>query len=233
MATATLSATKRSDTGKGVARSLRREGRIPGIIYGRARQPQALSISARELLRLLEHISAENTVIDLTIDGTTARTLIRQIQRHPLKRDIIHVDLQELIAGEKVEVKIPIVLQGVPAGVRTSGGILDQVMRELRVRVDPAHIPARFEVDVLELNIGHSIHVSDLTIPPGVEVMDDDTSTIATVSAPRAIEEPTPVAAVEGAELAEPELIRKPKGEGEEGAEEEPEKEREKEKEKK
>ncbi|HEY7569264.1 MAG TPA: 50S ribosomal protein L25/general stress protein Ctc [Gemmatimonadaceae bacterium] len=227
MATASLSATTRSDTGKGVARSLRREGRIPGVIYGRMRQPQALSISARELLRLLEHISAENTVIDLTIDGSTARTLIRQIQRHPLRRDIIHVDLQELIAGEKVEVRIPIVLQGVPAGVRTSGGILDQVMRELRVRVDPAQIPARFEVDVLELNIGHSIHVSDLTIPPGVEVMDDDSSTIATVSAPRAIEEPTPVAAAETVEPTEPELIRKPKGEDEEG-EGEPEKEKEK-----
>lgn len=227
MATATLSATKRSDTGKGVARSLRRDGRIPGVIYGRMRQPQALSISARELMRLLEHISAENTVIDLTMDGSTARTLIRQIQRHPLRRDIIHVDLQELIAGEKVEVRIPIILQGIPAGVRTSGGILDQVMRELRVRVDPSQIPARFEVDVLELNIGHSIHVSDLTIPPGVEVMDDDTSTIATVSAPRAIEEPTPVAAVETAEPTEPELIRKPKGEDEEG-EGEPEKEKEK-----
>jgi large subunit ribosomal protein L25 len=227
MATASLSATKRSDTGKGVARTLRREGRIPGVIYGRMRQPQALSISARELMRLLEHISAENTVIDLTMDGSTARTLIRQIQRHPLRRDIIHVDLQELIAGEKVEVKIPIILQGIPAGVRTSGGILDQVMRELRVRVDPAQIPARFEVDVLELNIGHSIHVSDLAIPPGVEVMDDDTSTIATVSAPRAIEEPTPVAAAETAEPTEPELIRKPKGEDEEG-EGEPEKEKEK-----
>src|SRR5574341_2271748 len=144
MATAPLSATTRSDTGKGVARSLRRDGRIPGVIYGRTRQPQALSISARELLRLLEHISAENTVIDLTIDGTTARTLIRQIQRHPLKRDIIHVDLQELVAGEKVEVKIPILLQGTPAGVRNSGGVLDQIMRELRVRVDPSHIPVHF-----------------------------------------------------------------------------------------
>ena len=100
--------------------------RIPGVIYGRTRDAQPLSINARELTRLLEHISAENTVIDLTIDGTTARTLIRQIQRHPLKRNILHVDLQELVAGEKVEVRIPLVLQGIPAGVRTSGGILDQ-----------------------------------------------------------------------------------------------------------
>jgi large subunit ribosomal protein L25 len=224
MATATLSATKRSGTGKGAARSLRRAGQIPGVIYGRTRAAQPLSINARELLRLLERISAENTVIDLTIDGSTARTLIRQIQRHPLKRDIIHVDLQELIAGEKVEVRIPIVLQGVPAGVRTAGGILDQVMREMRVRVDPAHIPARIDVDVTELSIGHSIHLSEIAIPEGVEVLDDDASTIATVGAPKAIEEPAPAA--EAVEPTEPELIRERKPE-EEGAEE-PEAEKEK-----
>jgi len=222
MATATLSATKRAGTGKGVARSLRRDGSIPGVIYGRTREAQPLAINARELLRLLERISAENTVIDLTIDGKTARTLIRQIQRHPLKRDILHVDLQELVAGEKVEVKIPLVMQGVPAGVRTSGGILDQVMRELRVRVDPAHIPARIDVDVTELNIGHSIHVNEIVIPAGVEVLDDDESTVATVVAPKEIEEPAPAA--EAAEPAEPELIRERKGEEEEGAAEEGEK---------
>jgi large subunit ribosomal protein L25 len=220
MPTASLSATPRSDTGKGVARTLRREGRIPGVIYGRTRDAQPLSINARELTRLLEHISAENTVIDLTIDGTTARTLIRQIQRHPLKRSILHVDLQELVAGEKVEVRIPIVLQGIPAGVRTSGGILDQVMRELRVRVDPSNIPTRLEVDVTELNIGHSIHVNEITIPSGVEVLDDDELTVATVGAPKEIEEPTPAAEV--AEPAEPELIRERKGDEEE-AEAEPE----------
>ncbi|MGQ0642433.1 MAG: 50S ribosomal protein L25/general stress protein Ctc [Gemmatimonadaceae bacterium] len=217
MATATLSATKRNGTGKGVARSLRRDGQVPGVIYGRTREAQPLSINARELMRLLEHISAENTVIDLTIDGSTARTLIRQIQRHPLKRDIIHVDLQELIAGEKVEVKIPIVLQGVPAGVRTDGGILDQIMRELRVRVDPAHIPARIEVDVTQLNIGHSLHLSEISIPEGVEALEDDEATIATVVAPKAIEEPTPTAEV--VEPVEPELIRERKGDEEEGEE--------------
>lgn len=220
MPTATLSATPRSDTGKGVARTLRREGRIPGVIYGRTREALPLSLNARELTRLLEHISAENTVIDLTIDGKTARTLIRQIQRHPLKRSILHVDLQELVAGEKVEVRIPIVLQGIPAGVRTSGGILDQVMRELRVRVDPSNIPTRIEVDVSELNIGHSIHVNEITIPSDVEVLDDDELTVATVGAPKEIEEPTPAA--EAAEPAEPELIRERKGDEEE-AEAEPE----------
>jgi large subunit ribosomal protein L25 len=218
MATVSLSATRRRDTGKGVARTLRREGRVPAVIYGRTREAVPLSISARELSRLLEHISAENTVIDLSVDGDTSRILIRQIQRHPVKRDILHVDLQELVAGEKVEVRIPIMLHGTPAGVRLSGGILDQVLREVRVRVDPANIPGRFDVDVTELNIGHSIHVGEISIPEGVEVLDDDESTIATIVAPRAVEETAPVA--ETPEVAEPELIRKTKEEEEEAEEE-------------
>jgi large subunit ribosomal protein L25 len=207
MATVSLSATRRRDTGKGVARTLRREGRVPAVIYGRTREAVPLSISARELSRLLEHISAENTVIDLSVDGDTSRILIRQIQRHPVKRDIL-----------QVEVRIPIVLHGTPAGVRLSGGILDQVLREVRVRVDPANIPGRFDVDVTELNIGHSIHVGEISIPEGVEVLDDDESTIATIVAPRAVEETAPVAEIP--EVAEPELIRKTKEEEEEAEEE-------------
>ncbi|MGQ0539113.1 MAG: 50S ribosomal protein L25/general stress protein Ctc [Gemmatimonadaceae bacterium] len=218
MATATLSAAPRSDSGKGVARALRREGRVPGVIYGHGRPPQPLSVSQRELLRLLEHVAAETTVIEVKLDGGTARTLIREIQRHPVRRDILHVDFQELVAGEKVEVRIPIVLQGTPAGVRNAGGILDQIMRELRCRVDPTHIPPRVEVDVTELAIGHTLHVGDVPLPAGLEVLEEDEATIATVVAPKAQEEPVPVA--EPTEPAEPELIRKPKGEEEEAAEE-------------
>jgi large subunit ribosomal protein L25 len=209
MATVSLTATRRRDTGKGVARSLRREGNVPAVIYGRTREAVPLSINARELSRLLEHISAENTVIDLSIDGDTSRTLIRQF---------LQVHVQELVAGEKVEVRIPIVLHGTPAGVRLSGGILDQILRELRVRVDPANIPPRFDVDVTELNIGHSIHVGEISIPEGVEVLDDDELTIATIVAPRAVEEVAPAA--ETPESAEPELIRKAKEDEEEGDEE-------------
>ena len=211
MASAQLNATPRENVGKGVARSLRREGKIPGVIYGHAREPQPLAIDRRELERLLSHIAAESTVIELALDGTTARTLIREIQRHPFKREILHVDFQELVAGEKVTINLPIVLHGVPEGVRAEGGILDQTMRELEIRVDPANIPNHIEVDVSELKIGHSIHVSDLTLPEGVEVMDDEDATICVVSAPRAIEEPV-VAEVpaEGA-VAEPEVIGKGK----------------------
>lgn len=213
MATASLSASARTGTGKGVARSLRRDGRVPAVIYGHARAPQSLSVDARELSRLLEKNSAETTVIELAVDGAMSRTLIRDIQRHPVKRAIIHVDFQELVAGEKVSVNIPLVIVGTSIGVRLNAGILTQVMSELACRVDPANIPNRIEVDVTNVNIGGSVHVSDLTIPAGVEVMTGEGDTVLTVSAPKTGDE-TPAAGGEPA-AGEPELIRKAKAEEE------------------
>jgi large subunit ribosomal protein L25 len=217
MATASLAATPRSATGKGAARSLRRDGQVPAVIYGHAREAQSLAINTRELERLLNRVSAETTVIELSLDGRVTRTLIREIQRHPFKRTIIHIDFQELVAGEKVTVDVPIVIVGTAAGVR-EGGILDQVMRELSVEVDPVNIPNHIDVDVSSLTIGHSVHVSDLVLPEGVTVLDDPDATVAVVSAPKVVEE-TPVAATETEAIAEPEVIGKKK-EDEEAAEE-------------
>ena len=216
MATAQLSATPRSNTGKGSARSLRQQGQIPGVIYGHGRDPQPLAINTRELEKLLDRISAESTVIELSLDGTSARTLIREIQRHPFKRQILHVDFQELVAGEKVTVNIPIVLTGIPDGVRNDGGILDQTMRDLAVEVDPSNIPNHIELDVTSLRIGDSIHVSDIPLPEGVEIAGEASSTVCVVSAPRAVvEEVAAVTEVEAA--AEPEVIGKAKEDEEEG----------------
>lgn len=210
MATASLSASARSAVGKGTARSLRRAGRIPGVVYGHARQSQPLSCSGRELERLLAQVNAETTVIDLALDGVSTRTLIREIQRNPLNRAVIHIDFQELVAGELVTVNVPIVLLGTPVGVRLGGGIMTQVLSELEVRVDPAAIPDRITVSVEGLSIGHSLHVSDLLVPEGVEVMTSTEDTVVTLAAPK--EEVTaPAATTEGEAPVEPELIRKAK----------------------
>jgi large subunit ribosomal protein L25 len=217
MATASLNASPRTGTGKGAARSLRQNGQIPGVIYGHARQPQSLALNAREFDRLMDHVTA-STVIDLDLGGKTSKTLIREIQRHPYKRQVLHVDFLELVAGEKVTVEIPIVYVGTPAGIK-DGGILEQIKHELTVEADPTTLPEHIEVDVSELTIGHTLYVRDVRVPEGATVQDDPDSPVALVAAPRA--EPTPVEAmpvVEGAvpEAApEPELIRKPK-EGEE-----------------
>src|SRR5881397_3328594 len=168
MATASLNATPRTDRGTGVARKLRQSGKVPAVIYGHGRDSQPLAIDTRELDRLLERVSAASTVIELSVDGRMARTLIREIQRHPFKKHTLHVDFQELVAGEKVTVSIPIVLTGTSEGVK-AGGILDHVLHQLTIRVDPMHIPNHVDVDVTSLTIGHSIHVSDLTVPAGVE----------------------------------------------------------------
>lgn len=220
MASATLSAQPRDTAGKGSSRKLRAAGSVPAVIYGHGRDPQSLALNTYTLERLLEKVSYRTTVIELDVGGTTAKTLIREIQRHPFKRHILHVDFQELVAGEKVTVRVPIKFVGTAEGVRTGGGILDQVMHELEISVDSSNIPNHIDVDVTELHIGHSIHVKDITVPEGVEVLDEEDATVCVCSIPKAVEEPAATdAAAADAAPAEPELIRKTKDEEGEGAE--------------
>jgi large subunit ribosomal protein L25 len=217
MATASLKAAVRDGAGTGTARKIRQAGSIPAIIYGHGREPQKLALEAREVEKLLGTISAASTVIELTLDGGTARTLIREVQRHPVKRNILHIDFQQLVAGEKVSVNVRIRFQGTADGVRNSGGILAETMHELYVRCDPSQIPEQIIVDVTPLTIGHSVHVRDLVLPDGVVALDDPSATICVCTAPAAaIEEAAPVEGGEPAPAAEPELIRKPKAEEEE-----------------
>lgn len=218
MATASLSAKPRQETGKGAARKLRAAGEFPGTIYGNGRQPQSLSINSRDFERLAERVRITSTVIELSVDGKTARTLVRELQRDPIKRTVIHADFQELVAGEKVTVSVPLRFVGTAEGVKTGGGILEETMHQIEVTCDPANIPDHVDVDVTALTIGHSLHVGDLKLPEGVEVVDDPEQTIAVVSAPKAEEEVEPVEGAAPDAAVEPELIRKPKDE-EEGEE--------------
>jgi large subunit ribosomal protein L25 len=212
MASATFTAEPRTDTGKGVARKLRASGRIPGVIYGHAREATSLSLVARDFDKLLQHISAGSTVVELTLNGATTKTLIREIQRHPFKKQILHVDFQELVAGEKVTIDVPLVFVGIPEGVRLSGALLEQIMHSIEVFADPTKIPNHIDVDVTNLGMGHSLHVRDLNLPEGIEVLSDEDATICAVIAPRAVVE---AVAAEGDAVAEPELITKGKVEEE------------------
>ena len=211
MASASLSAELRNEGGKGVARKLRAAGRVPGVVYGHGRAPQSLSLVARDLDKLLSHIAAGSTVIDLTLGKATTKTLIREIQRHPFKKQILHIDFMELVAGEKVIVDIPLVFVGVPEGVRLSGALLEQIVHSIEVNVDPSNIPNHIDVDVTNLAMGHSLHVRDLVLPEGLEVLTDEDTTICAVIAPRAVVEETAAAAEGEAAAGEPELIRKTK----------------------
>lgn len=209
---ATLPATPRSRSGKGVARSLRRGGRIPAVIYGRGRDPEAIDVDTTTLTRLLAQISAATTIVDVTVEGRApVKALIREIQRNPVRpADIIHLDLYEVHADQKVTIEVPVKLIGVPDGVKNFGGVLDQTMHDMSIRVLPANIPEQIDVDVSALAIGQSIHISDLTQHGGTyEIMSDPRQTICTVVAPRAEEVVAPVA--EEIAPVEPELIRKVK----------------------
>src|SRR5436190_2903569 len=150
VATAQLGAEPRADRGKGVARKLRAQGRVPGVIYGHGREPQSLTVNAREFDRLAERVRLTSTVIELALDGRTARTLVRELQRDPVRRTVLHVDFQELVAGEKVVVSVPLRFNGTSEGV-TAGGILEEVMHQLHIRVDPSNIPDHIDVDVTSL----------------------------------------------------------------------------------
>jgi len=212
-----LSAERRSGTGKGASRKLRAAGRVPAVIYGHGRQPEALSLSQTELEKALIGIAAGSTVIDLTVDGKPVKTLIREIQRTPVRREIVHLDFYEIHADEKIKLNVPVRLVGSPDGVRNAGGVLDQVLREIEIEVLPEHIPERVELDVTALTIGKSLHVRDLTLPH-VTILTHPDKTVCTVVPPRVEEVVAPVAEA-AVEPAEPELIRKPRAEEEAEAE--------------
>lgn len=216
--TVSLSAAPRTGKGKGPARRARAARQVPAVIYGRGREPQPLLLDAAALDKAFKGIDPESTVFDLAVDGTTVKTLIREIQRHPVAQRITHLDFYEIHAGERIRLDIQVHLVGVPDGVRNGGGVLDQVLREVEIEVLVSDIPDRVELDVSSLALGKSLHVGDLVIPKA-RIVSEPELTICTVVPPRTEEAP---AVVEEIASTEPELIRKPKpeeGEGE-GAEE-------------
>ncbi len=184
---ATLTARTRTTSGKGAARQLRRSGQLPAVVYGRRDEAESLALDTHELTRLLSRIHAATTVIDLEVDGGEPRpVLIREIQRHPYRPQLLHVDFFEIRADVKIRVAVPLHLLETPAGVEV-GGILQQLRHEIEVECLPNEIPAEFTIDVSALEIGDSLHVSDVDTGE-VEVLDDDTVTICTV-VPPAVEE--------------------------------------------
>ncbi len=220
--TVSLAAVRRDTTGKGPARQMRMKGHVPAVVYGRGRDTESLSVSVAEIDKLLATHATGSTIIDLDIEGSPVKVLIRELQRHPVERNIMHLDFYEIHEGETVTVTVPIHIEGIPDGVRNAGGTLDQVLREVQIAVLPRNIPEWVGLDVDALTIGQSLHVSDLAIE-NAKILTDAGMTICVVIAPRVEEEPVAaegeVEEEEEEGAAEPELIRKPKGEEEEEGE--------------
>jgi large subunit ribosomal protein L25 len=210
---ASLQVATRTITGKGAARSLRREGKVPAVIYGHGREAEPVTVETSVLNKMLVGISAGTTILDVAVDGRApVKALIREIQRDSLRPgEIIHLDLYEVRSDEEITLEVPVHLVGVPDGVRNFGGVLDHVLRELEIEVLPSNIPEHVELDVTALTIGHTLFVRDIQIPKA-RILNDPDTPICTVVAPRTEEAP---AVVEEVATTEPELIRKPKAEDE------------------
>ncbi|MDX2194283.1 MAG: 50S ribosomal protein L25 [Gemmatimonadales bacterium] len=210
-----IAASRRTTKGKGAARQLRRDGKVPGVIYGHHREPESLAFDAPALGRLLQS-ATRSTIIDVAIDGgASSKALIREIQRDALRsKDIVHIDFLAISADEAVKVSVGIKLVGTSDGVRNHGGVLDFMRHDVEIEVLPADIPELLEVDVTHLGVGQSIHVRDLSIPKA-KVLTDGDVTVCAVLAARA-DDSAPAAE---ASPSEPELIRKAKSEEGEGEE--------------
>ena len=204
---AKLQAKVREGSGKGVARKMRAAGRVPAVVYGPEGEAQSLSIDAHEAITLFGGISVENTIVALDIEGEKGPvdTLIRDVQMHPFKPNLLHLDFYKVTKGQTLQVQVPLHFEGTPAGVRLSSGILEQHVHDIEVRCVPSKIPDHLEIDVTDLELGDSLHVSDLQAPDGVEILTEADRTLCIVVMPRGVASDDEAAEgeVEGEEAAE------------------------------
>lgn len=184
-----LRADARPGTGKGAARRLRSEGRVPAIAYGSGVAPTPLSVDALALYHVLHTAAGENAVINLEVDGDSHLALAREIQRHPVRREVVHVDFVTVDRTVAVHVDVPLHLEGEPVGV-TEGGVLSQAAMTLEIEVLPLEVPNSLTVDVSGLAIGDRITAGEVALPDGVTLLTDPEAVILSVTLPTVEEEP-------------------------------------------
>lgn len=219
----TLEVTSRSDSGKGVARKMRAKDKIPGVVYGKGEQPQAIALDHAHFHAVMRKAGSDNMIITLNIDGKSSdkKALIRDMQRDPIDGKLIHIDFQHISLTEKIRVSVPVQLEGVPDGVKNFGGIVNWMVRELEISCLPTDIPDKFVLDIAPLKIHESLHVRDIKIE-NVEILESPDETIVSVVPPTIIKEATAAEGEAGAaaaaapaegEAAEPEVISEKKAE--------------------
>jgi len=212
-----LSARPRSESGRNAVKQVRARGAVPAVIYGGKDAPANLEIDKKEIKQLLAHAVGENILVDLEINegGKTSNrlSLIQEVQHHPVKGDIIHVDFHAVSATEEIEAEVVLEPEGEPVGVKTYGGLLQQSIRALGISCLPQNLPELITVDVSGLNIGESLHVRDIKLPAGVTATAEAELTVFLVSEPTVSEEPTAT----GEAPKQPEVIKEKKVEAEGG----------------
>lgn len=212
-----------SSRGKNEARRLRAGGRIPGVLYGAKKQTIAVTLDPKQISRILQSKTGHNTIFELQVDGEKSRVMIVDWQHDPMLGKLLHIDLKRIAMDEKIRVSVPIHLTGEAEGVKTQGGILDQVLREVEIECLPSDIPSSIDADISHLVFGTVLRVSDLQHGGKLKFITDEGQTIAHITSVKEEVAPTPEAAAEAAAAApaEPEVIKKGKqeAEGEEGEE--------------
>ena len=228
MARMVIEAEPRTGDGKNVARRLRAAGRLPGVLYGANKQTIPVALDPKQLRAALESGTGHNTILTVNLkDGESASAMVVDWQYEPLKGTLLHVDLKRIALDQVLRVAVPVLAVGEAPGVKTQGGILEYVLREVDVECLPADIPDRLEADVSQLLIGAPLRAKDLKVPQGVRITTDPEQSVLHVVALKIVEEkPAEAAPVEEAAAeaapAEPEVIKKGKAEKqEEGAAEE------------
>jgi large subunit ribosomal protein L25 len=204
----------RDRTGKGPARGIRRDGKIPGVLYGQGKSTP-LILNPKDLSKILHSPSGENALISLKIKGAKDKhdrtAILRDFQTDPISGEVLHADLFEISMTQALKIKVPLeVVGGTPAGVK-EGGVLQHNMREVEVECLPSSIPDRFSLDASSLKIGDAIHVRELNVPPGVKILEESDTVVVSVAAPISEAKLEELLTATAKEVKEPELIGKAK----------------------
>ena len=223
MADTVLKGQVRMQTGKGIAKKLRRQQLIPAVVYGGTSGPMAVTVNPLEMAKVLRTGAGENVLITLSIegDGERSRTVIlKELQRDPVREGPLHADFLEISMKRKIRVQIPLRIVGEAIGVKLKGGILEQHLREVSVECLPGAIPSHIQVDVSHLDLGHTIHVRELTVEGDIRVLEDPARPVVAVMIQRVAAEEEAAAAAEE-KSTEPEVVGKKEAkEGKEGKQE-------------
>jgi large subunit ribosomal protein L25 len=209
-----IHAEKREETGKGVARTLRRNNMIPAVLY-RAGGSLPIKLPKKEITQFINTTAGEQIMVDLQfMDGESKLALVKDYQIDPTRRELLHADFFEVLLTEKVKVNVHIIPTGEPIGVKRDAGILQNLLRDIEIECLPDKIPGHIKIDISGLEIGQSFHVGDLQIEEGIKVLSDPGEVIVNIIAP--LVEAAPVAEVAAPAVAEPEVVKKGKKEEEE-----------------
>lgn len=199
-----LSAQVRSHIGRSAVKKIKQQGLVPGVVYGAKQAPQHVQLSAREIGDVLSHATGENFLVELEISdaGKSSKglALIQEVQHHPLRGDVLHVDFHAVSADEKIHAEIPVETVGESIGVRSYGGLMEVSIHALEVECVPADLPDLITIDVSELNLNDAIHVRDLKLPPGVVARGDADLTVIRI-APPTVQEAAAATATAGPEV--------------------------------